>query len=74
MEWYITKSVYSFKPTEENLVGTINWQLFNHLNNEGKLSDSDFKNCSISLELYIYEVEIVHASQYLYGLPVVIES
>jgi hypothetical protein len=57
-----TKSVYSFKPTEENLVGTIE-QLFRHLNDEGKLSDSDFKSRSISLELYVYEVELVCASQ-----------
>ena len=52
------KSVYSFNPTEENLVGTVD-QLFHSLHAEGRLSDSDYKNRNISLEIYVYEAEMV---------------
>jgi hypothetical protein len=54
----LVKTAYAFKSTKENLVGTID-QLFHHFSSKGKLSDIGIKNQVISLELFIYKVEMV---------------
>ncbi|KIK04036.1 hypothetical protein K443DRAFT_5006 [Laccaria amethystina LaAM-08-1] len=53
----LVKTAYAFKSTKENLVGTID-QLFHHFSSKGKLSDIGIKNQVISLELFIYKVEM----------------
>jgi hypothetical protein len=53
-----SKSVYNFKPTEKQFLGSLD-AMFNGLKGDSKISEADVKDRRLSLRVFAYEAQSV---------------